>query len=85
MTQYICNPIEVSAWQITEICPEQKEQGIITVVLDDNALYDIDPSKMSRMIPVVGDYLVRTNQPDVYEYLNPKHVFEAKYTKVENV
>lgn len=87
MARYVCNPIEVDAFQIVEVlkcnierCPDWKREVIVK--LENGDVYDCDPSKTSRMIPQIGDYLVRTHNPDEYEYLNPKHVFEAKYTRI---
>lgn len=82
MTKYICNPIEVDAFQIISV-GALDDVGNRPVALDNGENYIIEAGKMSRMTPVEGDYLVRTHKPDEYEYLNPKHVFEAKYTLVE--
>ena len=89
MSKYVCNPIEVDAFQITEIIkceiertPNGKRK--IIVKLDNDEVYECEEGKTSRMIPKVGDYLVRTHKPDEYEYLNPQHVFEAKYTKLKH-
>lgn len=85
MTRYICNPIEVDAFRIKHV-GELEPNGNRDILLEDGSatghVYTVESGKMSRMTPVIGDYLVRTHQPDEYEYLNPKHVFEAKYTKV---
>lgn len=89
MTKYVCNPITVDAFQIIEIikCDIEKTPGgkrEIIIMLDNGESYNCPPTLTSRMIPAVGDYLVRTHTPDEYEYLNPKHVFEAKYRKLPN-
>jgi hypothetical protein len=42
---------------------------------------ECDAAMNARMYPKVGDYVVV--QPDGYTYLNPKHVFEEKFEKVE--
>lgn len=81
MTQFVCNPITVDAFQIVSV-GELKEDGSRDIALDNGENYTVEPGKMSRMTPAEGDYLVKTHQPDEYEYLNPKHVFEAKYTKL---
>lgn len=85
MAKYICNPIEVDAFIITGVTP-QDENGDFQVILDNGETRDMKPNSgmTSRMYPVAGDYLVKTHKPDEYEYLNPKHVFEAKYTKISN-
>lgn len=52
------------------------------VMLEDGVERPITAEQTARMFPVVGDYLVR--QPDGYEYLNPKDVFEGKFEEVRN-
>lgn len=86
MTKYICKPIEVEAFQITEIVKCELERKLggkrdITVKLENGEVREVPGDMTSRMIPKVGDYWVHTYNPDVYEYLNPQHVFEAKYSK----
>jgi len=88
MARYVCNPIEVDAYQITEVvkCEVDRTPGgkrEITVKLDNGEIREIPEGMTSRMIPKEGDYLVNTHNPDEYHYLNPQHVFESKYTKVE--
>lgn len=48
--------------------------------LDDGRIVTATPDMTSRMTPVVGDYWVV--QSDGYVYLNPKSVFERKYSPV---
>lgn len=81
MAKYTANPIEVDAYQFRSVS-ELMENGNRCGELDSGTNYIIEADKMSRMIPVEGDYLVRTH--DGYEYLNPAHVFEAKYTKISD-
>lgn len=83
MAKYACNPIKVDAFVITGITPQDAE-GNFHVILEDGSCREMKPNSgmTSRMYPAIGDYLVKTHQPDEYEYLNPKHVFEAKYTKI---
>lgn len=84
MAQYICNPITVDAFQITKVEFDMVGFDIqYTVTLDNSEVIALDVGKTARMQPKEGDYLVRTHKPDEYEYLNPQHVFEAKYTKLE--
>lgn len=52
------------------------------VTLEDGMEKSVSSEQTARMFPRVGDYLVR--QPDGYEYLNPKKVFEGKFEAVGN-
>jgi hypothetical protein len=85
VAKFICNPIEVDAFAITEVSPQDADGNFI-ITLDDGSQKEMRPNSgmTSRMYPAIGDYLVKTHQPDEYEYLNPKHVFEAKYTKIKD-
>jgi hypothetical protein len=73
---YVANPVEVHAFPITNVGP----------VLDDGSRWlDLEGAPtlasaemMARMTPQVGDYWVV--QSDGYVYLNPKDVFERKYS-----
>lgn len=80
MTKYTANPITVDAIKIVDAMPEVDQDGNLQLLLETNHNYHASPEQCARMTPVPGDYLVRTS--DGYEYLNPKHVFEAKYAKV---
>lgn len=76
----IANPVEVDAFEILEVGPEQGAGDFATRELklkDREGVYVATPGMMSRYAPVVGDYWVV--QADGYIYLNPKDVFERKY------
>lgn len=77
MARYRARPVEVEAFQITHV--SHHLLGHHTITLDNGDSVTLDPGQISRRAPVVGDYFVRTSTPDVYEYLNPGFVFEAKY------
>lgn len=79
MAKYVANPVEVDAWKIVGMSGRRCDGGY-DVALDSGQDYIITAAQSSRMIPGVNDYLVR--QPDGYEYLNPKHVFESKYRPI---
>lgn len=49
--------------------------------LEDGQIVVATPDMTSRMTPVVGDYWVV--QSDGYAYLNPKNVFERKYSRID--
>jgi hypothetical protein len=82
--KYTANPVVVSAFAVLEIRGgrETPEGPEIELVIGD----DQNPSQVvwataamcSRMTPKVGDYWVI--QSDGYVYLNPKEVFERKYS-----
>ena len=73
--KYKANPVIVDAYRIigNERLCLQLENG-----------QDFHPTveMIARITPEVGDYLVI--QEDGYEYLNPKEVFERKYSKVDS-
>lgn len=48
--------------------------------LSDGRNFKANSSMTARYVPVAGDYLV--TQEDGYEYLNPKDVFERKYSTI---
>jgi hypothetical protein len=48
------------------------------LLLSDGRVVTATPDMTSRMTPVVGDYWVV--QADGYVYLNPKNIFERKYS-----
>lgn len=75
--RYQANPVAVDAEIITDVGPVQPN-GSMLCRLQDGRLVLADKGKIARFIPEVGDYWVR--QEDGYEYLNPKTVFERKYS-----
>lgn len=80
--KYIANPVEVEAFKILSTSPKGMIQGMggATLLAIDNGESVIATAEMtSRMTPVVGDYWVV--QSDGYIYLNPKDVFERKYSR----
>lgn len=77
--KYIANPVEVDAFKIVEVGPLADQGGGFRILkLEDGVLVQADKGMMSRMTPEVGDYWVI--QADGYVYLNPKDVFERKYS-----
>lgn len=77
--KYIANPVEVEAFKITEINGLDFIGQMVKV--DDGSDRLITPEQMARMEPSVGDYFVI--QSDGYIYINPKDVFERKYSRAE--
>lgn len=83
MTKYVANPVIVDAYTIKEVI--KAETGAeYNVTLGDEGKPDfIETTKdcmCARYAPQVGDYWVI--QSDGYIYLNPKEVFERKYSPV---
>ncbi len=84
--KYQANPVIVDAFAIVEVRnradrdPFRSPVSGIYLVLENGESVDPTKEMMARMAPNVGDYWVI--QSDGYIYLNPKDVFERKYSKV---
>lgn len=74
--QYVANPVIVTAYKISHIV-EQVHEGIKLFLENGESAFATN-EMISRMIPSSGDYWVI--QEDGYIYLNPKDVFERKYS-----
>lgn len=79
--KYIANPIEVTAFKISAII-QYDISGNVEILLENGNKVIATPEMTSRLRPRTGDYWVQ--QEDGYIYLNPKEVFERKYSKAEN-
>jgi hypothetical protein len=77
--KYRANPVIVDAFKITHI-GEMEPDGSITLMLEDSSFVRASPGMLARMVVVLGDYWVI--QSDGYIYLNPKDVFERKYSLI---
>lgn len=75
--KYIANPVEVEAQKIKTVSGISLD-GKRRLILEDGEVFLADAPMMSRMFPCAGDYVV--TQADGYVYLNPKEVFERKYS-----
>lgn len=75
--EYIANPVVVTAFKIASII-ECDDVGNLHLLLENDNKVVATPAMMSRLIPSAGDYWVM--QEDGYIYLNPKEVFERKYS-----
>lgn len=73
---HTANPVRVNAATILDV--SELTTGNLMLRLSDGRNYEADTSMTVRHAPVAGDYLV--TQEDGYEYLNPKDVFERKYS-----
>lgn len=78
--KYKANPVIVDAFTIVSIetVPDADPPLRRRIATDDGQNREATPEMQSRYIPLVGDYWVI--QDDGYEYLNPKAVFERKYS-----
>lgn len=94
MKRYRANPVEVDAGVIMEVAQVSRMKGGqykvgdvfevepagFALKLDDGCVVHATPEMAARMTPVSGDYWVV--QSDGYIYLNPKAVFERKYSEI---
>ncbi len=82
--EYQANPVIVQAFKIVEIEGAESTGADLVeyhLVVSDGFIrkqVTADPPMCSRMTPAIGDYWVI--QSDGYVYLNPKEVFERKYS-----
>lgn len=86
--RYIANPVEVEA-QVIKTVRGMKgseaggEHSDYILLLEDGTEFRPDYGMTARMIPRPGDYVVA--QTDGYTYLNPKDVFEKKYSPATDI
>lgn len=78
--KYVANPVHVMAFQISSII-QYDIKGNVELLLENGNKVVATPEMTSRLRPRSGDYWVQ--QEDGYVYINPKEVFERKYSKVE--
>ena len=79
--KYIANPVIVDAFKIVRFGIEILDQGIV-LHLDNGGEVIATKEMLARISPQINDYWVK--QEDGYVYLNPKEVFERKYSKVND-
>ena len=77
--KYQANPVEVDAQIIIGVGPVERD-GSMHLALQNGQNLTADKGMISRYIPQEGDYVV--TQSDGYIYLNPKEVFERKYSPI---
>lgn len=80
--KYQANPVIVDAFKIvgTDVVTNAEPPLPLKLAIDNGENVVATPEMQSRMIPKPGDYWVV--QSDGYIYLNPKDVFERKYSPV---
>ena len=76
--QYRANPVIVDAFKIVSV--KEKPCGLSVTTEDGKEREGHHDDLFARYAPVAGDYWVI--QEDGYEYVNPKAVFERKYSQV---
>lgn len=76
--KYVANPVIVDAHEIVD-ASEMDNDGNVHCALRNGDNVIADKGMTSRYRPKAGDYWVI--QSDGYIYLNPKDVFERKYTQ----
>lgn len=79
--KYVAKPVIVDAYKIVEI-ENIVNSNALNLVLENGNDVVATEEMTARMIPLVDDYWVI--QSDGYVYLNPKHVFEKKYSLIED-
>jgi hypothetical protein len=75
--RYQANPVIVDAFKVVD-AGEMDKDGNVPLALDNGQNVTADGKMTARYRPVAGDYWVI--QSDGYIYLNPKDVFERKYS-----
>lgn len=83
--KYTANPVNVEAHKIVSVGEPRSVGGIkhfdMHLALENGENVIADGGMLARYVPMVGDYWVV--QSDVYTYLNPKDVFERKYSPAQ--
>jgi len=77
---HVANPVRVNVSVICNV-GEQDENGSLNVVTEDGYWHLLSAAMISRHVPVIGDYIV-IQERDGYKYVNPKEVFESKYSVI---
>ena len=79
--KYQANPVIVNAHIIVGVGSILPDGGM-RCALQNGSNVKATKEMISRFIPSEGDYWV--TQSDGYEYVNPKDVFERKYSPVSS-
>lgn len=84
--KYRANPVIVKALKIEHVERIKDPAALVEyfgLLLEGGEQFKTTPEMTSRMVPQIGDYVVW--QEDGYVYLNPKDVFERKYSPAATV
>lgn len=77
--KYQAKPVEVDALKIASV-GQVKDNGTLDIALENGKNVVLAKEMIARYVPKEGDYLV--TQEDGYQYVNPKEVFERKYSPI---
>ena len=77
--KYQANPVIVEA-QVIQTVGEPDVSGNILITVEGDHAVTISAGHVARYVPQPGDYFV--TQEDGYTYVNPKAVFERKYSQL---
>lgn len=77
---YRANPVEVEAFEIVSVAGMTNPDGSLNLALSNGTNVSAHPDMLARITPALGDYWVV--QEDGYVYLNPKLVFQRKYSPI---
>lgn len=80
--KYVANPVIVTA-RVIKTVGDMDPSSNRMLSLEDDQVVTVSNAMLSRMVPDPGDYYVE--QEDGYVYLNPKAVFERKYSPLTDV
>lgn len=76
--EYVANPVIVTAYKIKRVYADPYNESDLMMELEDGTVQRPTSEMLARIKPKKGDYWVI--QSDGYIYLNPKDVFERKYS-----
>jgi hypothetical protein len=81
--KYIANPVVVNAYRIESVQgPLDGGKWLVHYADSLPTVHDwLTPEMCARYVPVAGDYVIY--QADGYKYINPKEVFERKYSPAD--
>jgi hypothetical protein len=82
MAKYRANPVIVDAHVILLVSTYNQFKRGHELTLDNGDTVLATDEMLARHMTVPGDYWVR--QADGYVYINPREVFERKYSKIED-
>lgn len=77
--KYKANPVEVEAHIVIGAGTVNRD-GSMNLALQNGENFKADKGMIARYIPKEGDYVV--TQSDGYVYVNPREVFERKYSPI---
>lgn len=84
--KYQANPVIVDAYKIVSVGEPRAHDGIawwsVDLALENGENVTADYKMLARYTPSPGDYWVI--QEDGYVYLNPREIFERKYSPISD-